>query len=204
MSTLVFGAGTHGRLVAQLLCETGRTVAGFSDMSQTGDDIIGPDSETRAYMETHPEVNAGFVGVGDASMKARRRLYALIEELAIEPEPLLHPRAYVSPTASVGKGSVVMPCAVVNHNARIAPNVVCYSGSIVEHDSTIGAHSLVCPGTVICGSVTIGESVMVGANATVLPGIQIGAGAMIGAGAVVLRDVPENTTVMGVPAKARA
>jgi acetyltransferase-like isoleucine patch superfamily enzyme len=43
----------------------------------------------------------------------------------------------------------------------------------------------------------------IGSNATILAGVTIGENAMIGAGAVVTRDVPDNTTVAGVPAKVR-
>lgn len=41
----------------------------------------------------------------------------------------------------------------------------------------------------------------IGANATVLPGLIIGSGATVGAGAVVTRDVEDNATVVGNPAK---
>lgn len=47
----------------------------------------------------------------------------------------------------------------------------------------------------------IGRKVWIGASATILPGVIIGDGAIVGAGAVVTRDVPENTIVVGVPAK---
>lgn len=41
----------------------------------------------------------------------------------------------------------------------------------------------------------------IGSNATILAGITIGENAIVGAGAVVTRDVPDNTTVVGVPAR---
>jgi acetyltransferase-like isoleucine patch superfamily enzyme len=44
----------------------------------------------------------------------------------------------------------------------------------------------------------------IGSGAVVLGGIRIGEGALVGAGAVVSRDVPPNTTVVGVPAAALA
>jgi UDP-2-acetamido-3-amino-2,3-dideoxy-glucuronate N-acetyltransferase len=41
----------------------------------------------------------------------------------------------------------------------------------------------------------------IGSGATILPGITIGEGAMIGAGSVVTKDVPNNVTVVGNPAR---
>src|SRR5208283_651656 len=46
---------------------------------------------------------------------------------------------------------------------------------------------------------TIGNNVVVGASAKVLGNITVGENCRIGSGSVVLRDVPENSTVVGVP-----
>ena len=48
---------------------------------------------------------------------------------------------------------------------------------------------------------TLGNNVMVGSGAKVLGPIRIGDNARIAANAVVLRDVPENSTVVGVPGR---
>lgn len=50
--------------------------------------------------------------------------------------------------------------------------------------------------------VVIGENVWIGSNATILPGVTIGENAVVAAGAVVTKNVPQNTVVAGVPAKA--
>lgn len=49
--------------------------------------------------------------------------------------------------------------------------------------------------------VTIGDDCWIGGHATILPGITIGNRCIIGAGAVVTRDVPNDTTVVGNPAR---
>ncbi len=48
---------------------------------------------------------------------------------------------------------------------------------------------------------TVGNNVLIGVGAKVLGAITIGDNARIGGGAVVLKDVPPNTTAVGVPAK---
>lgn len=50
---------------------------------------------------------------------------------------------------------------------------------------------------------TVKKGASIGSNATIIAGVTIGENAMIGAGAVVTRDVPDNATVAGVPAKVR-
>jgi acetyltransferase-like isoleucine patch superfamily enzyme len=57
------------------------------------------------------------------------------------------------------------------------------------------------PGANIAGGVVIGEGVLIGSGAQVLQYLTVGSGATVGAGAVVTRDVPENTTVVGIPAR---
>ena len=47
----------------------------------------------------------------------------------------------------------------------------------------------------------VGRGASIGSGAVILCGVTIGAGAMVGAGAVVTRDVPDGTTVAGVPAR---
>lgn len=47
----------------------------------------------------------------------------------------------------------------------------------------------------------IGDGVLISAGAKILGNIKVGDGAKVGAGSVVLEDVPEHTTVAGVPAK---
>ncbi len=48
---------------------------------------------------------------------------------------------------------------------------------------------------------TLGNNVMVGVGASVLGDITIGDNSKVGGGAVVVKDVPENCTVVGIPAR---
>lgn len=47
---------------------------------------------------------------------------------------------------------------------------------------------------------TLGRNVTVGANACIIGAIVVGDNARVGSGSVVVRDVPENATVVGIPA----
>lgn len=51
------------------------------------------------------------------------------------------------------------------------------------------------------GGVTIGNNVFIGADTVVLPGVTIGNNVVVGANSTVTHDVPDNTVVVGAPAK---
>jgi UDP-3-O-[3-hydroxymyristoyl] glucosamine N-acyltransferase len=72
---------------------------------------------------------------------------------------------------------------------------------LVGHNSVIGKHVVVVGVTIICGSVTIGDYAYIGAGVTLRDGITIGKKAFVGMGSVVTKNVPDNVTVYGVPAR---
>lgn len=49
--------------------------------------------------------------------------------------------------------------------------------------------------------VIIGNRVYIGTGAYIMPGVTIGDNVVIGAGAIVVRDIPDNSVAVGVPAK---
>ncbi|WP_226347111.1 DapH/DapD/GlmU-related protein [Agilicoccus flavus] len=79
-------------------------------------------------------------------------------------------------------------------------------GSLIGHGSVLTTlNHGVDParrGDMIPAPVVIGRNVWLGARVTVVPGVTIGDGAIVAAGAVVTSDVPPDTIVGGVPARA--
>lgn len=80
----------------------------------------------------------------------------------------------------------------IGDNVTLAPNV-----HILAHD----AASKVMLNYTRVANVSIGNNVFVGAGTIVLPGVNIGSNVVIGAGSVVVKDVPDNSVAVGVPAK---
>lgn len=83
------------------------------------------------------------------------------------------------------------------------------TGIVIGETAEIGDDVLIYQGVTLGGTgkdegkrhPTIGNNVMISAGAKVLGPIKVGDNARIAAGAVVLKEVPENSTVVGVPAK---
>jgi len=84
-------------------------------------------------------------------------------------------------------------------------------GVVIGETAEIGDDVLMYQGVVLGGTSlekkkrhpTIGNGVVIGSGAIVLGAMTIGDRSRIGAGSVVLKEVPPDTTVFGVPAKAK-
>lgn len=51
------------------------------------------------------------------------------------------------------------------------------------------------------GRIHVCDNVNIGWNAIIMPGVTIGKNCIIGAGAVVTKDIPDNSVVVGIPAR---
>ena len=82
-------------------------------------------------------------------------------------------------------------------------------GVVIGETAEIGDDCLIYQGVTLGGTgkhtgkrhPTVGNNVLIGAGAKVLGPINIGDNSRIAAGAVVLKDVPANSTAVGVPAR---
>lgn len=99
----------------------------------------------------------------------------------------IHPGATIGRRFFIDHGAGV----VIGETAVVGDDVLMY------HQVTLGGTSL----DPVKRHPTVGNNVLLGMGAKVLGNITVGDGARIGANAVVTRDVPPNTSVVGVPGR---
>jgi len=93
-------------------------------------------------------------------------------------------------------------CVILDHGpVRIGANVMFGPGVHIYSTTHPTNAMLRRQGWEIGKPVSIGDDCWIGGNAVILPGVSIGDRCIVGAGAVVTRDVPDDSTVVGNPAK---
>lgn len=198
-SLLIFGAGGHGRVVADAAMAAGqwlRVLASDRDPARCTGELLPGVPLLPAYA-AKAAAGAVHVAIGDGSNRAK--------EVAALPAGLLatvvHPHASVSRHAGIGPGCFIAAQAVVGPNASLGVSVIVNHGAVVDHDVVVGDFSHVAPLAALGGGARLGRRVLVGSGASVLPGVSVGDDVVIGAGAVVAHDLPHAGTYAGVPAR---
>lgn len=213
---ILLGGGGHAKVAADCAHSAGFDILGFVDdsehpaLTESGLPHLGPIKALVSVLESCKSNPPNLLNaIGDNA--ARRATTESVEariRLATETDTLkcrrfvivIHASAVISPSATIGRGTLVGPNATVNAGASVGRGVIINSGALVEHDCTIGDFAHIAPGAVLGGGVTIGENTLVGLGARILPGISIGTNVVVGAGSVVCKDIADGETVKGVPA----
>jgi UDP-perosamine 4-acetyltransferase len=203
---VIVGAGGHGKVVLDILRAAGQfKPVGFLDADPALTDsyvaglpVLG--SINAVATLRRQRVRRAVVAIGDN--RTRAQYAALLVEQGIELVNAIHPTAFVSPTATLGRNVVVAARAAVGTEARLADSVIVNTSAVVDHECDLGEAAHVCPAAALAGRVRVGRGAFIGAGARVIQCRTVGEYSTVGAGAVVIRDVLDETTVVGVPARA--
>lgn len=201
MKIVLLGSGGHAKVIASIVAQLGWQLVGCLDPHKSVGEswgqvsILGPNEHVDALpVDVH-----AVVAIGDNQIRAN--LFHWVQSRGRSIATVVHPRAIIDPSVTIGAGTVIMPGAIVNVDSTIGENCILNTGCTVDHDCRLGDHTHLCPGTHLAGGVTIGNSTMLGTGTNVIPGRTVGNYVIIGGGSLVNRDIPDGATAFGVPCR---
>jgi sugar O-acyltransferase (sialic acid O-acetyltransferase NeuD family) len=163
-----------------------------------GHRVLGPINCAPSY-----DNNTFFVnGIGSPATFLMRPEITLRAAVPLERwATLIHPSSSVSRLSRLGNGVVIFQNVTITSNVTIGHHVLILPNSVISHDDVVGDYTLVAGGVCVSGGVSVGPSCYLGSNSALIGNITIGARTLIGMGAVVLHDFPEDSVVVGNPAR---
>jgi acetyltransferase EpsM len=200
----VIGAGGHSKVVRDIISPLKDHILRailddkYDELKLEDDILLGPISSIQSIFDKYAGIKI-IVAIGNNEVRKM-----IVTRLGLSSEhyiSLAHETAVISPSASIGQGTVIMANAVIHADASVGIHTIINTAAIVEHDNRIGDYVHLAPRTTLCGNVRVEEGVFIGAGATVIPEISIGEWSLIGAGATVICTIPPHSTAVGTPAK---
>lgn len=198
----ILGSSGHGKVVAEVAELNGWKNIEFYDdrwpvlSNVEAWNIVG---DFDVLLTNYDSYSAIIVAIGDNRVRILKQQELI--NIGATIISLVHPRAIVSPYATIGIGSVIMAGAVISSFAVVGEAAIINTSATIDHDCILGDSVHVSPGAHLAGAIKVGNYSWIGIGASVKQLIQLGENVVIGAGSVVINNVDSGNTVVGIPAK---
>lgn len=162
-----------------------------------GHPVVGGIDHARRYKRHQVLVCTG-------SGAVRRSLVARLADLGVAQDryaTVVHPSASIGTGCRVDAGSVVLAGVVMTADVEVGRHVVVMPHVTLTHDDVVDDFVTLCAGVTLGGGVRVRSGAYLGMSASVRHGVRVGRDAVLGMGAALVRDLPDDETWVGVPAR---
>lgn len=200
----IIGAGTYGEVMYELAEACGYAVEAFfdEDEDKIGTQVMGVPVKGKFSSLTDEEVAGKEFIVAIGNNKIRRDIMTDINDRGGVTPTLIHPTAYISASAQIGKGVYIQMGAVIWTKVILSDFVIISPNTVIAHHTKLGTASMVSTMCTVGASVEVGEYSFFGIGSIVITGVKsVGKNVYLGAGATVTKDVGDNVLLVGTPAR---
>jgi acetyltransferase EpsM len=200
-SVVLFGGGGHGKTLIDLVRAVGslHLVGIVDDSIPSGTLIMGlPVLGGSGCLDELYKlgVRQAINGVGGINhVEVREKVFETLKTGGFEFPTLVHPTAWVEPSARLEEGVQVLAKSYISSECHIGFGTVINAGVVVSHDCILGQVVNLSPGAMLAGGVKVEDFAQVGMAATINLNLTIGSRARVGNGATVKADVPAGCVV---------
>jgi sugar O-acyltransferase (sialic acid O-acetyltransferase NeuD family) len=197
---IVIGAGGHAAEISdylELIIANNQTInlVGFLDDNINSYSSYSFNAPYLGTIKEHQiRTDVSYV-IGIAAVQTRKKIICYFENNGAQFMSLIHPTAYISPSASLGKGVIVAPYANIGPKVSIGDYNLLNARCSIGHDSVLGSNNFITPNVSLSGNTIVGDDNLFGINSATIPGIEIGSRNTIAAGMVIDKPVTDDTTV---------
>ena len=196
---ILIGAGGHAHACIDVIEQCKKySIAGLISEKENltfkilGYPILGADRELKKISK---KIKHALVSVGQIkTSKKRINLYKKAIEAGFKLPIVKSPYSYVSPTAKIGEGTIIMHGAIVNANAIIGKNCIINTHCIIEHDVIVEDHCHVATGAILNGKVSLGRGSFIGSGSVVKEKLKIGNNCVVSANVFLRKNLSPGTT----------
>lgn len=168
---LLYGGKSFSDTIEELAVTCGyEIVARIDDYDPCPPSVITLDCAAKIYPSSSHSIA---LSIGYNDLIARLEAYHRITRLGYIAATLVHPTAYVSPSALVGQGSLIMAQSCVDCRVVIGEICVLWPRACINHDVFVDRNTFISPNATLCGNVHVGESSFVGASAVIVDGASL-------------------------------
>ncbi len=200
----ILGAGTYGEVIFELAETVGYKVIGFYDDDPTliGTEVMGKRVIGSFSNFSRSDISGKNFAVAIGNNKIRFQIMNnILHNEGLLPT-LIHPKAIISPSANIGMGVYIHSGAYIWTNADIGDFTIISPNTVIAHHTKVGRACLISTLCAVGALIVIKDNVTLGIGTTVITGVnRIGENVMSGGGSVIIKDVEDNSVIVGNPAK---
>lgn len=198
---VIVGASGFAREIAWLIDRINSVAPywnflGYIDNYISDGNVIGDD----AYLCNYSKELHVAIAIADTTLRYRLATFFSRNRMLRFPN-LIDPDVIMSESVLAGKGNIICAGSILTIGIKIGDFCIINLDCTIGHEAIIEDFVTVNPSVNISGNVKLAKGVSLGTGSQILQGRCVGMNTIIGAGSVVLKDIPNDCTAVGVPAK---